>query len=438
MTIKSIFSKCLVLAALMLGNAACTLTDFPDPNNPSVQGVLTDATRSDLQGLVSGIEAAMRIRYDNYVDACSVIGREYWRLSTSDPRYTGDMLGKNNSELDNSLFFLTGPYAGRYRAIKNANVLIESIPASKAGLSDAQKRGYTGMAKTLQAYQLLLVLNQLYDTGIRVDVANPDQLGAFVTRPAALDAIAALLDAANTELTGAEFVFKLSEGFAGFDDAVAFAKFNRALAARVDLYREKYGDALTKLNGSFLDLNGDYAKGPKHYFSNVGGDVINSLYLPLEATGEVRIAHPTYIADAIPTDSRFINNVKRRAAPITFDGLTGSYDVNVYKTNADDAPIIRNEELVLIYAEAKAKTGATADAVAAINKVRTAAGIGAYTGATTEAALIDEILYQRRYSLFGEGHRWLDLRRLGKLGILPLDRAGDKVHVQFPKPQGEN
>ena len=72
-----------------------------------------------------------------------------------------------------------------------------------------------------------------------------------------------------------------------------------------------------------------------------------------------------------------------------------------------------------------------------MNIVRNAAGIGDYEGATSNAALVDEILYQRRYSLFGEGHRWIDLRRYDRLGEIPIDREGDQVHVQFPRPANE-
>ena len=77
------------------------------------------------------------------------------------------------------------------------------------------------------------------------------------------------------------------------------------------------------------------------------------------------------------------------------------------------------------------------EAVAAINVVRDAAGIGDYTGDTDDASLVDEVLYQRRYSLWGEGHRWIDLRRYDRLDEIPLDRAGDKVHTQFPRPASE-
>jgi hypothetical protein len=65
-------------------------------------------------------------------------------------------------------------------------------------------------------------------------------------------------------------------------------------------------------------------------------------------------------------------------------------------------PFIKNEELILIKAEAHAQLNQTADAVSAINIIRTAATIGNYGGATTQAALINEILYQRRYSLWAD------------------------------------
>ena len=56
----------------------------------------------------------------------------------------------------------------------------------------------------------------------------------------------------------------------------------------------------------------------------------------------------------------------------------------------------------------------------------------------TQAALIDEMLKQRRYSLFGEGHRWVDMRRYDRLNTLPIDRPDDEVCVIFPRPANED
>ncbi len=100
-------------------------------------------------------------------------------------------------------------------------------------------------------------------------------------------------------------------------------------------------------------------------------------------------------------------------------------------------PIIRNEELILLYAEVKAQLGPASDAVTAVHRICNAAGLPNYTGATSTSSLIIEILKQRRYSLYGEGHRWIDLRRYGLLAQLPIDRPGDDVWVQFPIPANE-
>ena len=126
-----------------------------------------------------------------------------------------------------------------------------------------------------------------------------------------------------------------------------------------------------------------------------------------------------------------------RDEPAFADDLTSDYDVWVYKSNVDPVCIIRNEELILIYAEAMNQTGNGTAATDAINIIRASAGLADYSGGTSQGELTDEILNQRRYSLFAEGHRWVDMRRYNKLGELPIDRPEDDVFVQFPRPANE-
>ena len=68
----------------------------------------------------------------------------------------------------------------------------------------------------------------------------------------------------------------------------------------------------------------------------------------------------------------------------------------------------------------------------AINVVRTAAGLG-----NVNSVDVDRLLYERRYSLFAEGHRWVDMRRFNRLSQLVIDRPGDNIVTQFPIPQNE-
>jgi hypothetical protein len=77
------------------------------------------------------------------------------------------------------------------------------------------------------------------------------------------------------------------------------------------------------------------------------------------------------------------------------------------------------------------------EAVKALNVIRRGHGLGNYSGPETKEALINELLYERRYSLYFEGHRWLDLRRYNRLDELPLDRPDDDIWDAFPLPVTE-
>ena len=91
----------------------------------------------------------------------------------------------------------------------------------------------------------------------------------------------------------------------------------------------------------------------------------------------------------------------------------------------------------MLYAEANITVN-PGETVTALNIIRSSAGLGAYSGGMDTTSLINEMLNQRRYSLFAEGHRWIDMRRYNKLGELPIDRPEDDVWSSFPIPLTEN
>ncbi|HVE60365.1 MAG TPA: RagB/SusD family nutrient uptake outer membrane protein [Chitinophagaceae bacterium] len=416
---------------------SCEIDPIKDPNNPRLTDILQNASIGEIQNLVTGAESGMRDALSFYYDDVSVIGREYYRFSTSDPRFTSDLLGKGTAVLDNNTFYITNPFAARYRVIKNANILIEALTNTKApSITEPQRKVGIAYAKTVQAYQFLLVLNLLHNNGVRIDVKDPDNLGPFLNRTESLDAILSLLNEANTDLKGNAAVMPFQTTLFS-NIASEFSKFNRTLAARVAVYKQDWATANTALAESFLNLTGDLNAGVYHLFSTAGGDQRNPLFFPLNSpAAEARVAQPSFVTDAETGDTR-LNKVSLRTSSASQDGLQSSYDFYLYKTDVDRIPIIRNEELILLYAEVKAQTNQPVDAVTAINRIRTAAGLPVYVGAVTTSALITEILKQRRYSLYGEGHRWIDLRRYNLLNQLPIDRPGDDVWTQFPIPANE-
>ena len=81
----------------------------------------------------------------------------------------------------------------------------------------------------------------------------------------------------------------------------------------------------------------------------------------------------------------------------------------------------------------------TPAALADINFVRVnSGGLAPLAAFADQAAAINALLYERRYSLVFEwGHRWIDMRRYGRLNLLPIDRPGDVVYPTFPIPTDE-
>ncbi|THU38297.1 RagB/SusD family nutrient uptake outer membrane protein [Niastella caeni] len=424
------------LFLIALGWSSCTVDPILDPNNPSTSALTQNASLGEIQNLVVGAEAAMRNNLNNYWDAISVVGREYYRFSTSDPRFTSDLLGKGSAILDNNTFYTTNPFNARYRVVKNTNILITALQNTKATITDAQRKAAIGYAKTVQAHELLMVLNQQYENGIRVDVSDPDRLGPFLSKDESLNAIQNLLNEANVDLKGSVVDLPFSTLLYS-KKASEFSKFNRALAARVAVYRKDWALANTALTESFFSLTGSLTDGAYYLFSTAGGDLLNPVFFPLNSPpAEARVVQPSFITNAEAGDTR-LSKAPKRTTTASQDGLSSDYDFFVYPTNVARMPIIRNEELVLIYAEVQAQLNNTSNAVAAINRVRNAASLGNYAGPTDLNSLITEILKQRRYSLFGEGHRWVDMRRYNRLNELPIDRAGDDVWMQFPRPATE-
>ena len=424
----------LLSSVLML---SCEVEDGSNLNGPTTDTISEDLSRAELVQAMSGVLADMRTRLGTQVDVQAVAGREYWRFQSSDPRWTADLL---TGTLDDNTFYTTVPYASRYGTVKDINLLLEGLTNSSADFTDAERAATRGFANTLKAHELLMVLNLQFQNGIRLDVSDPNNLGPFVGYDEALTAIFDMLTTAATDLSngGADFPFTIPEGFDAFNTPTAFLEFNNALAARVEAYRGNYTSVLTLLGNSFMDMAGDLNAGAYFTFSLTGADVANPLFFALNSTGaNARIAHPSFITDAEAGDTR-VGKAVMRTASLTQSNLTGDHDVFIYDSNVAPVAVMRNEELILLAAEANHIADPVA-AVAAIDVVRTAAGLPGYTGGTTPAELVTEILNQRRYSLFAEGgHRWIDLRRFNRLGDLPLDRSGDATFEQFPTPANEN
>ncbi len=417
------------LILIVLAFMGCETLEFSNPNSP-------DLTGATLQTLITGADSNMRQGLIRYLQVTEIIGRNTYFIEPSDPRFTSELL---YGPIDAGGFLNNTPWIRRYQVVFNCNAIFERAE----NLSGTEKAGVEAFAKTLRAYQLLLMLNYLDTEGVRLNF-DGDLTVAFASKEQSFDFIENDLDQAMTALNSAgdEFSFTLSDGFAGFDTPANFAKFNRAIAARVSVYRGKFNDALADLNASFLNEVGDLNSGVYHVYSSAPGDLLNPIYEVPTAAVINYYAHQSFETDAQVNDlgvvdSRFTSKAIKRTAFFN-DDLTSDLGVTVAKSITDPWPIIRNEELILLRAEANIGLGLYADAQTDMNIVRTEAGLEPYTDTDVGNAL-DRLMYEKRYSLFGEGHRWIDMRRYGKLGELPIDRPdrGDFVITHMVPPEDE-
>lgn len=103
-----------------------------------------------------------------------------------------------------------------------------------------------------------------------------------------------------------------------------------------------------------------------------------------------------------------------------------------------DIVYMRAAEMYLIEAEAEARNGNVAQAVTALNQLKTARNANIYTGSLAQNEVVKEILIERRKELFGEGFSLSDIIRTeGTVERKPfVDAEGKPVKVQITTPEG--
>ena len=259
---------------------SCEVDEVVDPNNPSLGSVTADASKAELQVLITGLEARHRNYYGSATQMFGSFGREVWAYFGSDPRFLADWLGIGITETYPDFFASAGTFTNPYLAVKQANVLIEASQASSS-LSAEEINAYTGFAKTVKGHQLLYPLLQQFQNGIRIDVEDPLNPGPIVGYDEAITAIIGILDDGFSDLNsaGSSLPFTLTAGYNGFSDPASLAQVNRAIAARAALYAGDGNGAIAALDGSFMDLGGDLNVGPAHVYGEAP-DLNNPLFYP--------------------------------------------------------------------------------------------------------------------------------------------------------------
>lgn len=443
------------LGLLLAGIAACSTEKLviPNYNQPTTEGVAKDPKGVQLlaSGLLDGTRDGMAAMNRDF----GVFGREAYNYFPTDGRTISNYLvGIPGPQRLDPAGFASGLWNIRFQDQRNAVQLADL--ANSTGLSAAEKSAVSGFARTIQALELAYVIVSRDTLGSPTDIpADPNSPAPFVSRDSVYRFISATLDAGATDLQagGTSFPFTLHSGFAGFDTPATFLQFNRAIAARVLAYRGSlgcgatcYNQALTAVAASFASPVGgatslaDLNRGIYNIYSTSAGDTPNANSF---AQNNYIFAHASIQSDAQSgpsgIDARYTRKVTTNA-PVTPPqnlNIPADHHFIIYPTPTSPAPIIRNEELMLIRAEANIFTGNFGSAMQDINNIRSVSGGLNPTVFATPADGLTALLYERRYSLLFEGQRWNDHRRFGLLGLLPIDQSGQFVAKVMPIPQAE-
>src|SRR6187551_1037440 len=94
------YFKHIACITMMIVVSSCEIDEVENPNNPNRSDLEKNTTIGQLNTLVSGTESLMRKEIGFYYDVTGIIGREFYFFTDADPRYTGEVLGKDQQTLD--------------------------------------------------------------------------------------------------------------------------------------------------------------------------------------------------------------------------------------------------------------------------------------------------------------------------------------------------
>ncbi|NER13871.1 RagB/SusD family nutrient uptake outer membrane protein [Leptobacterium flavescens] len=432
------------------------------------------ATTGNLRLVLNGIHRSLYIRYGaqgrtgigSLMIQNEVLGEDFVMNARANGWFINAYQWNDHTNaLDADDLF---PYRTYYRIARNANTIINGVAVADG--PDDEKNELRGQALIYRAW-VHFQLVQLY--GMRYDAAgNNTQLGVPIVlttdfEPIARSTVEEVYQRINDDLdeaivlldgSGQGDVPDLDLSVAqGLKARVSLVQGNWAVAAQfAALARSGYtlADFDTYFN-SFSDSgNGEWMWGSRvqedqsDRFGNFGAWVsrnfsssnirgnpksINSLLHATIPVTDVRsqLFDPTGDHLNLPPGVEISSRHQR--FPYTNQKFiaAGTGDSRM------DTPYMRAPEMYLIEAEARARMNDDAGAAAVLFELGSVRDPAYVLSVNTGQALIDEILLQRRWELWGEGFRFYDLKRLN----LPLNRNGANhpanVAVIFDVPAGD-
>ncbi|HYD51236.1 MAG TPA: RagB/SusD family nutrient uptake outer membrane protein [Gemmatimonadaceae bacterium] len=432
--------RSLVSAGLLAAFAAgCSTDDILEVDPKTI--VPAETAISDAQSA----RAALLGLYDA-LQSDSYYGEQFLTfgdLSADNTQHTGtytEYADADANRLNSANSAVEGMWAAIYSSIARANVIIERIPEVNF-LEQAEKDQQVATALFVRALGYHNLVKYYGGVPLRTEpVSTPSQVSEL-TRATPAQVYAQVL----ADLQQAQSLVKVQR--AGLQVSLGAI---RALRARVYLYQQNWTGAETEAN-AVLAMGYALASSYPSLFDEVGAPTSEDIfrvkfssqdagslsyyYMDKSLGGRREVGPTSNLRNSFETgDARAAWSIRNATATRFYGAKFRSV------TGTEHTHVIRLGEILLIKAEAQARLGRLAEAIATINPLRRRAGLAELTfGATnltTQQQVLDAIWRERRAELVFEGDRWPDLVRTGQV-VTVMSLAGREYQALYPIPQGE-
>jgi starch-binding outer membrane protein, SusD/RagB family len=398
------YSKKIIITALLIPlMVACSL-DVTDPNTATDEEVLNSregiiAFTTGMQGYVKGTALQAIIRTPAVSTREMAINTTFANLIELEAG--GIALPDENASI-------LQIWSRLLRVLDMTSQIIDN--ADNVQLSGPERSEILAIAHIYKAMALGFLVSNFEQSPISSDETGNAQ---FFSRAEVLSEAIQLLNDANQVVSATAPTSTFRTQGLDIENTI------QAFLARYHLMAGNYDQAITAANTvdpeatSIFFYDGSSSRNPVYddVFTSEAYAARDNFGSPLAETGDQRIDFFLIDDDAKSSPNELDIAI--------LDGFFGSPSSAI--------PVYRPGEMVLIRAEAYARTDRPTEAVAEIDFIRTkepaddpfglGAGLDAYSGSLDEASLIEEIYRQRSAELYLTGMRMEDARRLDRPAV---------------------
>lgn len=403
---------------LSVGIVSCE-TDFDNDNNPIEDQVVS--TPDGLTGLIVGVQAQFTLGGGgglyNYVTAAGLTTRELRVLNAGNADIAQIFNGGNNVAPSNAV--VTNLWTNTVLIRNNAEKIIN-------GADNIADVNFSNGVKVFGLFYRALSISITAQFWENLPVET-GQNQVFVSRTEALQQASDNIDQAISLLGGNSLPSNL---LSSVGNNIDMPNALRALSARINIMLGNYEKALASANGVDLSSRSVFL------FDQVSQNPVFRTSLTTNNVYDVEANFGlTGTLAPDPQDERIPFYLSANSA-------NGK---GFFLSDSESIPVYLPGEMLLIKAEALARTNRVNEAIIELNKVLTkmpsedAFGLGAnlppYSGSVTQDAVLTEIYKNRAIELYMTGLKLEDSRRFNRPG--PNDQNFERTRNFYPYPNSE-